>query len=698
MRDREPPASTGYARTDLEVRLAELERRLRLDGGAPTDWGGWRAETEAELKVLREAVDDLAADTLDLHNQVAALLSSCERIVAGGGGSVVFDRGPGNRRVFQILRRVGSRAARGAMGAARRVLGSAATGPVQRTELEISLGAVHSGPAPSLAVVVPVTGDVAELDLPSWINEQTVSDFEIALWNEEDRSAVIHRPGGVREVIDSANRRGLADALSAEYVTVLPGGGEVAATTLELCKWTLVCEGLPLVLAVPDGGGRHRQICEVEHRTGLRDASAVADGAKTTKGLVAKVVGPGETEFAVGLPLVFNELPTSRVGRYLLSPTATGVVRHTVRSLTGVATAPPAGDDRRGVMLVASLADGADGMLAWLIREFDDEFRFTVVVVEPCEVNGVARLRAIAEIAPSIYPVFGFLDPLVWPSVITDLIGANGIETVVRIGIDLGLPSDLPEGVRVVDLPLRPSHAASTTDVDFVIAVGAESAAAARTAGKTVVEQGLRPSLPASPPSPQWLSTVRESLGAAANGRMVVMACDLTPDQRPEDFVAVAHRLHDRTDLHFRLVGEGPLAGTVSDLARYYGLERFALVPPGTALIDLAAAADIVVSTAEQSPWPVMQTYAVACGRALVAADVDGVRELVSDAAGDRCTLVSSGDLAGLAAAVIAAADSSRTPRATKKAWKAGTVRAAAGRTVLRSALRGNVDIEKGDR
>jgi glycosyltransferase involved in cell wall biosynthesis len=169
--------------------------------------------------------------------------------------------------------------------------------------------------------------------------------------------------------------------------------------------------------------------------------------------------------------------------------------------------------------------------------------------------------------------------------------------------------------------------------------------------------------------------------------RLVLAVCNLEPDHRPEDVTAVARRLRHLENIYVLLVGQGSLAGSISDLAGYFDLDRFSLAPAGHTLTELVAVSDCVLSTAELDPWPVAVGTALALGRRVVATEIDGVRELAAAVGFDRCFLGPPGDVDALAAAVVDALDNQRKPRATKKAWNAAAARAATAAGVLREAL-----------
>ncbi len=183
---------------------------------------------------------------------------------------------------------------------------------------------------------------------------------------------------------------------------------------------------------------------------------------------------------------------------------------------------------------------------------------------------------------------------------------------------------------------------------------------------------------------------MRSAYGVPEDARLILTVCDLEPANRPSDVAAIARRLRHREDIYLLLIGQGSLAGSISDLAGYFELDRFIFAPSGHSVTEIVAASDCVLSTAEVDPWPVSVGAALALGRSVVATEIDGVRELVAAANGDRCTLLPPGDVNGLAAAVVEALGSQRKPRATKKAWNAARARSAKAADVIREALSGD--------
>jgi glycosyltransferase involved in cell wall biosynthesis len=673
---RPTPPQPVPQRAELEARLAELERRLgRLDDRRPAP-DDRLAELEAEIGVLRESVSDLAAGNLELHNQLARLASACERVLAGAGAEI----GRGGRPAGSpsLLERAGRRALRGAADAVRRLARPAAAAPAAPLGLDLRPADAPAERAPRVAVVLRTDADPEAAELPPALAGQSDPALVVAVWSETAGRAVLHSRGAEPEVVAAPDRAAVAAATGAELVadltTPLP---RLHPTVVERCRWAAASEGLPLRVVEGAGPGWRRgwELLPVEAWTAGRTAS--------TSRLVKLVGGPGwGAPEGAGAPVI-----GAAAGRcYLPAPDLDGTLVHRVAPLRAVVSAPPVGDDRPAVAIVTPAA-GAE-VAAWLARSLAADYRCTVVLTAADD--GSAAVRGLTELVWRCYPIAGFLEPAVWPSLVADLARAQGVRAVIRVGDAPGPPTGSEGRPPVVDLPLRPADVGD--GADLVLAVGRDIGEAARARGLPTLD--LTPAvIPAgSPPRADGLSGVRSAYGVPEGARLVLAFGALEPVGRPEDVAAVARRLAHRHDLHLLLVGRGSLAGAVSDLAGYLELERFTLAPPGHALADLMASCDCLLATAEEDPWPVGVATALALGRPVVATDVDGVRELVAAAGDPRSVLCRPGDLEAMAAALFGVLDTGSRPRATKKAWSAAKARAEDAAAVLRQALDRAVD------
>jgi len=153
---------------------------------------------------------------------------------------------------------------------------------------------------------------------------------------------------------------------------------------------------------------------------------------------------------------------------------------------------------------------------------------------------------------------------------------------------------------------------------------------------------------------PRPPAEVRRELGLPAEGPLVGMIARLAPQKGIPEFLKAAQWVCERhPEVHFALVGEGPLREEAERLRADLGLEtRLTLVgevdsPRGFAG---ALAALVVASTSEGSSLAAME--AMAAGRPVVATAVGGVPEVVAD--GETGLLIPPGDAEALGAAVEA--------------------------------------------
>ena len=677
------PPDPGLTQNDLEFRMSEIERRFGRIEDRQAVPGDRLTELEAELGVMRQAVEDLSAGSLDLHNQLIILVSRCERVLGGAGeASLESHRRDSLRRSASAVGRVTRRAVRGTISAARRLVGPSEGGPDAALDVDVRLAASAVRQAPRIAVVVRVSDDPEKLEIPASLRSQTEPELTVVLWNEEVSKAALFQVGKDPEVIDAADRSAVAAALAADVVAdmTLPLP-HLHPTTLELCRWTAASEGLPLVVAdAAVSPSRRGWTLEA-----IPDwSAAAAKGDAPARPRMAKMVGGrgwGGSE-ALNTPMVGAGFGRS----YLPAVGTTGTVEHTVAPLEGV-VGVFAAEDARPTMLVLTSGRGGE-VAAWLLRSLGDDFR-TIVILTDSD-GSSSLLRGLTELADRVWPVGGFLEPVVYPSLVADVARAYKVQSILRIGVSLRLPSlDEPRPV-VVDLPIDRSEVVD--GADLTLALGGGIAEAARGRGVETVDVVPGPAPGGDIPETEHLAGVRSAYGVPEDARLVLTVCDLEPTNRPEVVTAIARRLRHREDVYLLLVGQGSLAGSISDLAGYFELDRFTFAPPGHSPAELVAVCDCVLSTAEVDPWPVSIGTALALGRSVVATEIDGVRELVADANGDRCSLRPPGDVNGLADAIVEALDTHRRPLMTKKAWNAAAARSTRAADAVREALgRGSV-------
>lgn len=146
---------------------------------------------------------------------------------------------------------------------------------------------------------------------------------------------------------------------------------------------------------------------------------------------------------------------------------------------------------------------------------------------------------------------------------------------------------------------------------------------------------------------------VRAELGIPPDAAVVGMVTRLSPQKAPLDFVkAVARVTERRPDVHFVVVGDGPLRAEVEAQVAAGGLvDRFHLTGLRCDVPDLLHSFDIFALTSLWEGLPRVLTQAMAAGLAIVATAVDGNAEAVED--GVNGILTPPGEPQALAAALL---------------------------------------------
>lgn len=136
----------------------------------------------------------------------------------------------------------------------------------------------------------------------------------------------------------------------------------------------------------------------------------------------------------------------------------------------------------------------------------------------------------------------------------------------------------------------------------------------------------------------------RETAGIPAEAPLVGFVGRLSWEKGPDQFVeaaAVAHQ--QRPDIHFAVVGEGPVDAYLAELIHKHGLEDVVhmagLWPNPT---EVYPALDVIALTSHSEGMPLALLEAMACGVPVAAMNVGGVLEIVEF--GKTGLLVSPGD------------------------------------------------------
>ena len=158
--------------------------------------------------------------------------------------------------------------------------------------------------------------------------------------------------------------------------------------------------------------------------------------------------------------------------------------------------------------------------------------------------------------------------------------------------------------------------------------------------------------------------TARRAIGIP-DRQLIVMVGNLVPE-KGHDLVLTA--LTELPGIYLAIVGEGPERRNLDNLIDKYGLRdrvRFLAVRPQSELKWVYSAADVLVLASTREGWPNVLLEAMACGTPVVATDVGGVREIVTDHCAGR--VVERRDAKELAHCVRAVLEEKHSPDQTRR-------------------------------
>ena len=140
----------------------------------------------------------------------------------------------------------------------------------------------------------------------------------------------------------------------------------------------------------------------------------------------------------------------------------------------------------------------------------------------------------------------------------------------------------------------------------------------------------------------------RNSLGLPGEGTIVMFVGRLVNIKRPDRFVEIARRLLDRPDLHFVMVGDGPLRSGLQSQSG--GLSNLHFRSWQRDLGLVLGAADVVVMCSDNEGVPLLLIEAGMAGLPAVSTRVGSVDDVIRD--GQTGLLVEPGDEEALVNAV----------------------------------------------
>ena len=593
------------AQSALATRLDALERDLRR---MPTNRDD--APDAARLRKLQEAVADLAAGHHDVHKQLEALTSAVEQFAAeldgdaeaSGGADTAADDRPRPASFVPPVAQRGWRprlkgwarvVLRSTLGKARHLWDTTHPRPPWGDEIRM---VEQGGPAklPSLTVIFdngPDTATVAEIE--TWLERQTDHDI-------------------IRQIRDSDNSSGVSSTpIDTDYAwDVGPGFRDLPATFIESARRLLASETLGFVCFVASDGSAPQWLVarDLRHGDGGLDTDALCRRAKRRPGRVLGKIAGGDDELLPRLlcrPRIRRRV--RRSGRYVLAvATKPRTVKHALCLAPAEIARPRQSDEdqRPGVLLLltSTLAGGLERVVAAMLEDLAAEVRWVIATDVPQTAWSATRWRALERFTPHVHALGDIFDGALHAALLQELIARHDLGSVLHAGSGEAWPAlaaDLRRGLprlRLAEPSLRPT-------ADSPVATAADDA------GKRL----------------------RRELGWPADALLIAMCADLIAEQRPEDFLTLAHRFRDDDRFRFLLIGDGPRSADIRDLERLFDLGNLRVERPGRDLGEVLEAADVICTTAESDPFPYTLLAALNHQRPVVAPAVDDLPRLLKD-------------------------------------------------------------------
>jgi len=153
------------------------------------------------------------------------------------------------------------------------------------------------------------------------------------------------------------------------------------------------------------------------------------------------------------------------------------------------------------------------------------------------------------------------------------------------------------------------------------------------------------------PATPEQRDAARLHLGIAADAHVVGFAGRLVPQKGIHHLIGVAGLLSSNTNISIVVLGDGPLRQQAEQNAHDSGLRNIVFVGSTLDVPDIMAAFDLMLLTSDWEPFGIVNIESMSMGVPVVAFDVGGVSESVTDDV--TGILVPPGDVSGMAHALV---------------------------------------------
>jgi len=316
---------------------------------------------------------------------------------------------------------------------------------------------------------------------------------------------------------------------------------------------------------------------------------------------------------------------------------------------------------------------GAERLVLELIRYLQDQVRFIVVTIEGMEATLGTTADAFHQTVPFTYTAADYLLPQLNFSFLRYLIErfqadtfyiANGSNLIYEA---LSLLRRYYPRLRIVDQVYDHQIGwINRYDQTVVNTIDAYISANPNIT-KAYAEHGARPEQihfvehainmddvnPADYTVERCIQ-IKDKLGIPRDKKLITFCARIHPQKRPLDFIELARRFAGEGDIHFLMVGDGPLSSAVEEQAIRAGLKNFTRCKFYTPISDIYAITDVMVMPSEYEAMPLVVLETLAMGKPVVATDVGHIRDVVEMTQGG-VVVPNIGDVAALRLGILKA-------------------------------------------
>ena len=316
---------------------------------------------------------------------------------------------------------------------------------------------------------------------------------------------------------------------------------------------------------------------------------------------------------------------------------------------------------------------GAERLALQLTRHLQDQARFVMITVEEMDSALGTTADAFHQTIPFVYTAadyllpplnFSFLSYLVERFQADTLYIANGSNWIYDA---LGALRQRYPRLRIVD-QVYDHQFGWINRYNKTVAVAMDACISANpNITHAYAERGVRPErihfvehainmddVNPADYSVESCAQIKQKLGIPVGKKLVTFCARLHPQKRPLDFIEMARRFAEEENIHFLMVGDGPLASAVEKQVGRTGLKNFTRCKFYTPISDIYAITDVMVLPSEYEAMPLVILETLAMGKPVVATDVGHIRDVVSMTQGG-VVVPNIGDVAALRMGVLQA-------------------------------------------